>query len=130
MTADWRTVARDMTALSDREAIAFPDVVARLTDAGVERYEADLTRALKTYYRPDGTSEAIPCDPLGAAPAEAFSAAGVEAAVRAIQAGRMGYKTFCARIADAGCVGYVVSIAVYYGRTMDSHVEWFPGARQ
>ena len=61
-----------------------------------------------------------------------FSATGVEAAVRAVQAGAIPYRTFCERVVAAGCVGYHVSIVgrrvVYYGRTGDSHVEWFPGA--
>ncbi len=52
--------------------------------------------------------------------------------MRAVQGGRIRYREFCARIAAAGCVGYFVSIpgrrAVYYGRTADSHTEWFPGA--
>ncbi len=37
------------------------------------------------------------------------------------------------KLMAAGCVGYFVSLAgrraVYYGRTIDCHVEWFPGAR-
>jgi len=64
-------------------------------------------------------------------PARAFSAAGVDAAVRAIQAQKIQYREFCERIAAAGCVGYTVSLtgrrAVYYGRTGESHVEMFPG---
>jgi uncharacterized protein YbcV (DUF1398 family) len=43
------------------------------------------------------------------------------------------YREFCRQIADAGCVGYFVSLAgpraVYYGRTGDERVEWFPGAK-
>jgi uncharacterized protein YbcV (DUF1398 family) len=53
--------------------------------------------------------------------------------VRSIQAGKIDYKTFCERVMAAGCVGYFVSIAgaraVYYGRSGDSYVERFPGAR-
>ena len=59
--------------------------------------------------------------------------AAVEAALRAIQRGAISYTTFCDRIAEAGCVGYFVSLkgkrALYYGRTNDVFVEWFPGAR-
>jgi uncharacterized protein YbcV (DUF1398 family) len=62
-----------------------------------------------------------------------FSARGVEKAVRLIQQQAIGYRQFCRLIADAGCVGYFVSLtgrrAVYYGRTGDEHVEWFPGAK-
>jgi len=126
-------VARAMTEASDGERIAFPAVLAALAEVGVERYHADLAAACKTYYAADGGAEAVPCHPLGAPPAAAFSAAGVEAAVRAVQAGAMGYRAFCAAIAAAGCVGYHVTLpgrrAVYYGRTGDSHTEWFPGAR-
>ena len=55
----------------------------------------------------------------------------VQQAVHAIQQGEIGYRAFCERIADAGCVGYFVSLAgkraVYYGRTLAAHVEWFTG---
>ena len=58
---------------------------------------------------------------------------GVEKAVRAIQRQEIAYREFCRQIAGAGCVGYFVSLtgrrAVYYGRTGDEHVQWFPGAK-
>ena len=67
-----------------------------------------------------------------ATPAAAFAANGVAAAVRAIQQKKIGYREFCERIAQAGCVGCMVSLAgrraVYYGRTGDSYVEPFPAA--
>jgi uncharacterized protein YbcV (DUF1398 family) len=67
-----------------------------------------------------------------ATPASAFAADGVAAAVRAIQQQKIQYREFCERIAQAGCVGYIVSMAgrraVYYGRTGDSYVEPFPAA--
>ena len=66
-------------------------------------------------------------------PAQAFSAAGVDAAVRAIQAQTISYKEFCDRIVAAGCVDYIVSLvgrrAVYSGRTGENHVEPFPSAK-
>ena len=65
-------------------------------------------------------------------PPPAFTADGVAAAVRAIQQQKIQYREFCERIAQAGCVGYIVSMAgrraVYYGRTGDSYVEPFPVA--
>ena len=61
------------------------------------------------------------------------SIAGVMAAIGAIQQGQIRYREFCARIAASGCVGYLVSLAgrraVYYGRTGETHVEYFPGSR-
>ncbi len=128
-----KDTVRECSRLSDAGAASFGEIVGKLNAAGVERYHADLTRAEKIYYWPDGDSERVPNAPLAAAPDVAFSPQGVEAAVRAAQAGTIVYKTFCERAAAAGCVGYHVHIAgkrvVYYGRNGDSHVEWFPGAR-
>ncbi len=133
MDTDVKAVVRACTEDSDASRTTFGDVVLKLMAAGVERYHTDLVRAEKTYYMPDGTSEVVPAEAIaGTAPA-AFSAEGVEAAVRAIQAGAITYKVFCERIVAAGCVGYFVSLAgrraVYYGRTSDCHIERFPGAR-
>jgi uncharacterized protein YbcV (DUF1398 family) len=126
-------VVHDCTRASDEERLTFPEVVAKLAAAGVEQYHADLRRAEKTYYMPDGESRVVASAPVAERAADAFSAAGVEAAVRAIQAQKLGYRAFCERIAAAGCVGYIVSLAgrraVYFGRTGESFVEPFPAAR-
>jgi uncharacterized protein YbcV (DUF1398 family) len=115
---------------SDRERVTFPEVVAKLAGAGVERYHADLLRAEKIYYLPSGESQRVQAAPIAAVPPAAFTADGVAAAVRAIQRQQIKYREFCERIAEAGCVGYFVSLAgrraVYYGRTGDSYVEPFP----
>jgi uncharacterized protein YbcV (DUF1398 family) len=114
--------------------VSFREVVMKLMQAGVERYHTDLLRGEKTYYLPNGESEVVQGQRIGSVPADQFSAAGVEAALRDIQAGKIQYRTFCARIAESGCVGYHVSLAgqraLYYGRTGDFHVEWFPGAKR
>jgi uncharacterized protein YbcV (DUF1398 family) len=133
MDAHVKRVMQECTEASDEERIPFPEVVMKLMEVGVERYHADLLRAEKTYYLPNGDSEIVPNRAVAGVPAREFSVAGVEAAVRAIQAQRIKYKEFCERIIAAGCVGYFVSLAgrraVYYGRTGDSHVEWFPTAK-
>lgn len=132
MDSHVKDVVREITKASDEERITFPAVVERLIAAGVERYHADISAGTKTYYMPDGTSE-ITRSKISGAIAERFSSEGIEKAVRASQKGEIGYGAFCERIAAAGCVGYFVSLAgrraVYYGRTIDTHVEWFPGAR-
>jgi len=126
-------VVRDCTEGSDRGDMTFPQVVEKLMAAGVERYRADLARAEKTYYLPNGESVVIAAKSLRRATATAFSGKGVEAAVRDAQARRIGYGEFCERIAEAGCVDYIVSLtgrrAVYFGRTGESHVEPFPAGR-
>jgi uncharacterized protein YbcV (DUF1398 family) len=132
MDAHVKDVVREMSKASDQERITFPDVVNALSEVGIERYHADLVAGRKTYYLPGGDFVDVEVHNVGGAARE-FSAEGVEKAVRAIQRQEIAYREFCRQIAGAGCVGYFVSLAgrraVYYGRTGDEHVEWFPGAK-
>jgi len=127
---DIQATANECTAGSDEQRISFPDVLAKLAAVGMERYRADLVRSEKIYYTADGRSYVTPAKPVKTAPVAAFSAAGVDAAVRASQSGAIKYNEFCERIAAAGCVDYIVSLvgrqAVYYGRGGEAHVEPFP----
>ncbi|HEX3674911.1 MAG TPA: DUF1398 family protein [Rhizomicrobium sp.] len=133
MNANVKAVIEECTRESDAERITFGQVVMKLIEAGVERYHADLVRSEKIYYMPDGENVSLPCHAVKTVPAREFSAAGVDAAVRAIQTGKIQYREFCERIAASGCAGYLVSLAgrraVYYGRTGEMHVEMFPGAK-
>ncbi len=113
--------------------IAFPEVVRRLLDIGVERYHVDFTRSETTYYLPDGESHVQPlgmsCDNI----ATAFSADGVGAAVKRSQRGEHKFPEFVAQATAAGCVGYFAQLTgrrvVYFGRDGDTHVERFPDAK-
>jgi uncharacterized protein YbcV (DUF1398 family) len=122
-----KDLVRETARASDEERIGFSDVVQALTEAGVERYHADLLAGTKTWYMPDGSFEITPGRALQAA--QDFRGDIVQEAVHAIQQGEIGYRAFCERIAAAGCVGYFVSLAgqraVYYGRTLAAHVAWF-----
>lgn len=133
MDAKITAILQECSRASDEERITFPEVVSALAVAGIERYHTDLVRAETTYYFPDGTTERVEVRPAALPPAMDFSAEGVESAVRAIQAGTIRYGGFCERVLRAGCAGWTVSIlgrrVVYYGRSGDSHTEWFPGAR-
>lgn len=124
-------VVRECSSASDENRESFPAIVRKLMEAGIERYHADLVRSEKTFYLPNGQSETVPNKPVNGIPAQSFSPAGVEAAIRAIQQGTISYETFCEHVLAAGCVGYHVSIAgrraVYYGRTGENYVEPFPG---
>ena len=128
-----RDVMIEASRASDEGNQSFGEIVKQLADAGVERYHQDFSRSERTYYLPNGESEVVRNESVGTTPTGAFSARGVEAAVHAVQAGAIKYKEFCRQVMEAGCVGYLVSIAgrrvVYYGRTGDTHVEYFPGAR-
>jgi len=132
MQATTIEIMQECTDASDQERIGFGEVVTKLMQAGVERYHADLLRAEKIYYLPSGESHRVAAAQVDATPAAAFAADRVAAAVREIQQKKIQYREFCERIAQAGCVGYMVSLAgrraVYYGRTGDSYVEPFPAA--
>ena len=132
MDSALRAIVTEAVRASDEDRTTFPQVVASLAAAGVERYHADLVCNERVFYMPDGTFERVPAHRVAPA-ARAFSGQGVEAAVRAIQRGEIQYREFCDRVAQAGCVGYHVFIAgrrvVYYGRDGEQHVEYFPGAR-
>jgi uncharacterized protein YbcV (DUF1398 family) len=128
-----RNVMIEASRASDVGDQSFGEIVMQLGKAGVERYHQDFLRSVRTYYMPNGESEVVRNNTVETTPAQTFSAQGVEAAVRAVQAGAIKYEQFCRRVMEAGCVGYLVSLAgrrvIYYGRTGDMHVEYFPGAR-
>jgi uncharacterized protein YbcV (DUF1398 family) len=128
-----RDAILDASRSSDDESKSFGDIVRSLMAAGVERYHQDLVRNLRTYYLPNGESETVSSHEIGKSAAKSFSAEGVAAAVKGAQSGAVKYRAFCEQAVAAGCVGYIVSIAgkrvVYYGRTGDMHIEWFPGAK-
>lgn len=133
MDAAVRNAILDASRSSDDESKNFGAIVMGLMAAGVERYHQDLVRAERTYYLPNGETETLTSHAVANAPAITFSADGVAAAVKGAQAGTVKYHEFCALAVAAGCVGYIVSITgkrvVYYGRTGDMHIEWFPGAK-
>jgi uncharacterized protein YbcV (DUF1398 family) len=101
-------------------------------EAGFDGYAVDFRRSTRTYYMPDGEAIELETEPT-AAVAERFDAAVVREALREAQALVQGYtyKGFCAKVARAGCAGYMVSLigkrVLYYGRTGETHTEYFPG---
>lgn len=117
---------------AERNTMTFPQIVAALMDAGFESYAVDFRRATTTYYRPDGSSVALPTHAGGAPVAAMWDPHAVQAAIREAQQLVPGYTYagFCAKVTAAGCAGYVVSFpgrrAVYFGRTAETHVEQFP----
>lgn len=112
-------------------SLPFPDVVTRLTEAGVESYYADLVQLQKTYYAANGEVcvSRLETDPLGPV-GEHFNSAQVQEALKAIQRGIITYVEFLRWLAAAGTFAYTVHIrgrkALYLGRAGDLHVENFP----
>jgi uncharacterized protein YbcV (DUF1398 family) len=81
---------------------------------------------------PNGEAIELQMEPTPTAVAESFDASVVKEALREAQALVPGYtyQRFCAKVAGAGCAGYVVSMlgrrVLYYGRTGETHTEYFP----
>jgi uncharacterized protein YbcV (DUF1398 family) len=130
MQSDVRSMLYECTTGSDEERLTFPQLIARLSEIGVEGYYSDLRRAEKTYYLSKGTgSHVVQTTGVGATVASTFSAPEVRSAVRAVGCRKITYLKFCELLAAAGCVGYFVSLTaqriVYYGKRGDSLVEQF-----
>jgi uncharacterized protein YbcV (DUF1398 family) len=135
MVHDWQAIARTTHEGSESGAVTFPQSVAMLMDAGFDGYAVDLRRATRTYYQTSGEavefSSPPPLEPVGAK----FDADTIRRAIKQAQELKPGYtyQGFCAKIAAAGCAGYLVSLlgrrVVYFGRTGETHTEYFPGTR-
>ncbi|MBX9654833.1 DUF1398 family protein [bacterium] len=110
--------------------MAFPDVVGRLMEVGVERYHADYSRQEKTFYCANGESLVVTVPYARFPTGGTFSVTKVQEAVRQSQRNEHTYLDFVEKTMAAGCVGYFVQItgrrALYFGRNGESHVELFP----
>jgi uncharacterized protein YbcV (DUF1398 family) len=131
MDESTRHVVIATSRASEEHRITFPEVVAQLAAAGIERNSVDLVTGTSTYYTSGGETEVVRF-PRPDRPAADFSAEGVAAAVARSQRENTPFPAFRAEIAGAGCVGFCVSLpgrrVVYYGRNADSHIEHFPPA--
>jgi len=133
MNAQWQDIARTTLAGSESGTLTFPASLKMLMDAGFDGYAVDFRRATRTYYMPDGQSIELSTEPTPTAVGERFEADVVREQIREALERRPGYTYpgFCARIAQAGCAGYKVSLlgkrVLYYGRTGETHTEYFPG---
>jgi uncharacterized protein YbcV (DUF1398 family) len=115
---------------SEAGEVRFPDVVARLMEAGVESYFADLVRGDKTHYMPSGETYTVQSKLPVAPIANEYSEAGLVAAIRGAQTDAIRYPEFVRQARAAGTVAYWVFLtgqrAVYLGRKGEIHVELFP----
>jgi uncharacterized protein YbcV (DUF1398 family) len=95
-------------ALEDSQAgkLTFPEVVAMLTNAGVDSYFADLVRGEETFYTADGETHREQMTLPPAKTAGGFSQPGVVAAIRAAQADQIRYPEFVNRVTAAGTIAY------------------------
>ena len=135
MNAQWQDIARITLEGSEAGTLSFPAGLKMLMDAGFDGYAVDFRRSTRTYYMLDGQSIELATEPTPTPVCERFDVGTIRAQIREAQENRPGYTYpgFCARIAQAGCAGYLVSLlgkrVLYYGRTGETHTEYFPGAQ-
>ena len=122
----------DVSIATQRGEMTFPQVVARLLEAGVESYLVDFASGRKTYYLADGGTHTESLILEKSPVAADFSAAGLVAAIRGAQADTVRYPEFVRRSTAAGTVGYWAFLTgrrvIYFGRKGEQHIEEFPGA--
>ena len=110
--------------------ITFPQVVAKLIEAGVESYHMDLVRGESRYYMPNGESHVEHSTFKDHEAAQSFSVLKVQMAIKAIQTGQIKFQEFLYKVMSAGTVYYIVYLSgkkvVYFGRDGDFHIEPFP----
>lgn len=134
-TEAWIEVARATLRGSETGTMTFPASVRWLTEAGLDGYAVDFRRATHTYYMPNGAALELHGQPTAAAMSQRFDADAVREAIGEAQAHAPGYtyRGFCDKVAKAGCAGYLVSLTgrrvLYYGRSGETHTEFFPDAR-
>lgn len=127
-----KQVAERCLRAAQGDSMTFPQIVEALIEGGFESYAVDYRRATTTYYRPNGDSVELAAHRHAAAVADVFDADAVRAAIKEAQQLAPGYTYagFCRKVISAGCAGYIVSFsgrrAVYFGRTAEMHVEYFP----
>lgn len=135
MSSNWKDVARATLKGSESGTTTFPQNVRDLMEAGFDGYAVDFRRSIRTYYMPDGEVLELETERTTAPVAEQFDAAVIKEALREAQAQVPGYtyKGFCAKVAGAGCAGYMVSLpgkrVLYYGRGGVTYTEYFPGTQ-
>ena len=132
MDAERTAIAETCLRAAHDGSLAFPEIVGRLIAAGFEGYSVDYRRNNQTFYLPDGDSVTLELQSPAGSVAAGFDAAAVERLVRWAQANAADYSyvAFCEKVTAAGCAGYLVSFlgrrVVYFGRTVETHVEHFP----
>jgi len=134
MTATWQELAHQTLQAAESGAMTFGESTRVLTEAGFDGYAVDFRRNTRTYYLTGGETLALDTEPASPV-AERFDVDTVKEALREAQQLIPGYTYhgFCTKVTAAGCAGYVVSFlgrrVVYYGRTGETHTEYFPGTQ-
>ncbi len=135
MNTTWQDVARATLEGSEDGSMTFPQSIRMLMEAGFDGYAVDFRRSTRAYYMPNGETIELGTERTPAPVAAPFDAAVIKQAIREAQALVPGYtyQGFCVKVVGAGCAGYFVSLlgkrVLYYGRTGETHTEYFPGTQ-
>ena len=132
MDENRKRVAKSCLDGAENNTMTFPQIVGALMAEGFESYLIDFRRGTATYYLPDGDSVELSTHKVDDAVSPALDVTVIQSAIREAQQLVRGYTYvgFCRKVAAAGCAGYLVSFsgrrALYFGRTAETHVEYFP----
>lgn len=132
MDAEQTAIAQTCLRAAHDGSLDFPEIVHTLNAAGFEAYAVDYRGNRQVFYLPDGDSVMLEMQPFPGSVSSAFNPGEVERLVRWAQANTADYSyaAFSERVKLAGCAGYLVSLlgrrVVYFGRTAETHVEYFP----
>lgn len=132
MDAQQITIAHTCLNAAFDKSMAFPEIVGTLIQAGFEGYIVDYRRGTTTYFLPDGDNVVLESSHSAGSVAAQFDPAGVAGQVKWAQANPpdYSYSAFCKSVRGFGCAGYIVSFSgrrvLYFGRTAETHVEYFP----
>lgn len=126
------TAIHEAAAATLAGTMPFPQIVAKLIDAGVEYYHVDYVGRCKRFYDGDGTCVVTPIAFEGLPPVGAeLDINALRDDIRDSQQKGQHYRDFTVRAMLAGVQGYFAFLrgrrVVYLGRTGDLHTEWFPG---
>jgi len=126
---DTKVIQEVMTETQEGRMV-FPEVVRRLSSAGVESYFVDFIAGVETVYGGDGETHTASMTLKPAPVAAVFSGDGVVAAIRGAQADMVRYPEFVKLSTAAGVAGYWAFLTgkkvIYFGRKGEMHVEEFP----
>ena len=119
---------------SHKGLIPFPEVIGRLSSAGVEYYHVDYIALQTRYYSSERSVVIVPLPFEDFCPVSAdFNPIELKAAIYDSQNNAQLYRVFSDRAAKAGVQSYFTFLrgqrVVYVGRQGEQHTEWFPGAK-
>jgi uncharacterized protein YbcV (DUF1398 family) len=135
MDVQQKTIAENCKNGAENNTMTFPQIIGALAGAGFEGYLIDFRRETATYFLPNGESVEFKTHGIDIPVSAAFDTNALQVAIGEAQQLVEGYTyaRFCAKAKAAGCAGYMVSMsgrrAMYFGRTAETHVEYFPGSR-